>query len=77
MAGLSRPHRWKLDILLESFDFDIEKRTLKARLEAIERVRDDVAHANSYAMSFEQAEQPGATLGDLGGLHSQINSFAR
>ncbi len=67
----------KRDILLKSFDFDSGKKTLTARLKAIERVRDDVAHANNYAMSFEQAQQLGATVGDLGELRSQINSFAR
>lgn len=67
----------KRDILLKSFDFGIGKKKLMARLRAIERVRDDVAHANSYAMSFEQTGQLGATLGDLGELRSQINSFAR
>lgn len=67
----------KRDILLKSFDLDTGKKTLKARLRAIERVRDDVAHSNNYAMSFDEAEQLGATLGDLSELRSQINSFAR
>lgn len=77
MAGYPRPHRRKRRILLKSFDFDIGKKKLKARLEAIERGRDDVAPANSYAISVEQPEQLGATLGELGELRSQINSFAR
>ena len=67
----------KRDILIKSFDFDIGKRKLKRKLEAIERVRDDVAHANNYAMSFDQAEQLRATIANLGELRSQINSLAR
>ena len=67
----------KRDILIKSFDFDIGKTKLKKELKAIERVRDDVAHANNYAMSFEQAEQLRATLGNLGELRNQIHSLAR
>lgn len=67
----------KREILIESFDFGIGKRKLRKKFRAIEQVRDDLAHANNYAMSFEQAEQLCATLMTLGELRQQINSFAR
>ena len=67
----------KRDILIKSFEFAIGKKKLKENLKAIERVRNDVAHANNYAMSFEQAQQLRATLESLGELRRQINSLAR
>ena len=67
----------KRDILIESFDFAIGKRALEKKFRAIERVRNDVAHANNYAMTFEQADKLHTTLGHLGELRRQINSFAR
>ena len=67
----------KRDILIKSFDFAIGKGRLEKKFRAIERVRNDVAHANNYAMTFEQAEKLRSTLGDLGALRRQINSLAR
>lgn len=37
---------------------------------------DDVAHANNYAMIFEQAKQLRPALVKLGELRQQINSLA-
>ena len=54
----------------------MRKRKLRKKFKEIEQVRNDVAHANNYAMSFEQAEQLRATLAKLGELRRQINSFA-
>ena len=67
----------KRDILIESFDFAIGKRKLEKKFRAIERVRNDVAHANNYAMTFEQAKKLRTTLGDLGELRRHINLLAR
>ena len=64
-------------ILIQSFDFTIGKKKLRKKLKAIEQVRDDVAHANNYAMTFEQAEKLRETLGDLGDLRRRIHSLAR
>ena len=50
---------------------------LKKTFRAIERIRNDVAHANNYAMAFKQAKKLRATLGDLIELRRRINSFAR
>ncbi len=66
----------KRDIIIKSFDFAIGRKKLKKKLKTIERVRDDVAHVNNYAMSFAQAQQLGCTLGHLRELRSQIHSFA-
>jgi len=67
----------KRDILIGSFDFPIGKKKLKKRFRAIERIRNDVAHANNYAMELKQAKKLRATVGDLFELRSWINSFAR
>lgn len=67
----------KRDILIKSFDFRIGKRRLEKKFRAIERVRNDLAHANNYAMSFEEVEKLRTTLGDLGELRRRINSLAR
>ncbi len=67
----------KRDILIKSFDFTIGKKKLGKKFRAIERVRNDVAHANNYAMTFEQAQLLRTTLRDLGELRTQIHLFAR
>ena len=67
----------KRDILIESFDFAIGKRKLEKRFRAIEEIRNDLAHANNYAMTFEQAQLLRATLQNLGELRTQIHSLAR
>ena len=67
----------KRDILIKSFEFAIEKGKLERKFKAIEQIRNDVAHANNYAMSFEQVEQLRATLGDLVELRSRVKSLAR
>ena len=67
----------KRDIVIKSCDFEIGKQKLRKKFRAIEQVRDDVAHANNYAMSLEQAEQLRDTLVILGELRRQINSFDR
>ena len=67
----------KRDILIKSFEFDIGKKKLRKKLKAIERVRDDVAHANNYAMTFNRAEKLRETLADLGDLRGRIHSLAR
>lgn len=67
----------KRDILIKSFDFGIRRENLEKKFRAIERLRNDVAHANNYAMSFEEADQLRVTLGYLGELRGQINSLAR
>ncbi|WP_420632799.1 hypothetical protein [Candidatus Palauibacter sp.] len=67
----------KRDILIKSFEFAIEKRKLERKCKAIEQIRNDVAHANNYAMSFEQVEQLRAMLRDLGELRSQVKSLVR
>lgn len=55
----------KRDILIGSFEFPIGKTKLKKQFRAIERIRNNVAHANHYAMAFKQAKKLRATLGDL------------
>ena len=67
----------KRDIPIGSFDFAVGKKKLKKRFRAIERIRNDVAHANNYAMACKQAKKLRATLRDLFELRSRINSFAR
>ena len=67
----------KRDILIKSFDFANGKGKLEKKFRAIERVRNDVAHANNYAMTFEQAEKLRTTLGNLDELRKSINSLAR
>ena len=67
----------KRDILIGSFDFAVGKKKLKKKFKAIERIRNDVAHANNYAMAFKQAKKLRATLGDLIEFRRRINSFAR
>ena len=67
----------KREILIKSFEFAMGKKKLRKKFREIEQVRNDVAHANNYAMSFEQAKQLRATLVILGELRRQINSFAR
>ena len=67
----------KREILTKSFNFAIGKQKLGKKFRAIERMRDDVAHANNYAMSFEQAEQLRATLVILRRLRRQINALAQ
>ncbi len=66
----------KRDILIKSFEFGIQKGKLERKFKAIEQIRNDVAHANNYAMSFERVEQLRATLGDLVDLRSRIKSLA-
>lgn len=67
----------KRDILIGSFDFAVGKKKLQKQFRAIERIRNDVAHANNYAMAFEEAERLRDTLRHLAALRSRINSFAR
>ncbi|MDE0600942.1 MAG: hypothetical protein OXI56_04005 [bacterium] len=67
----------KRDILIKSFGFAVGKQELKRKFGAIEQVRNDVAHSNNYAMTFEQAEKLRTTLADLGELRRLINSLAR
>ena len=52
----------KRDMLIGSFDFAIGKRKLEKQFRAIERVRNDIAHANNYAMTFDQAQLLRTTL---------------
>ena len=67
----------KRDILIKSFDFGPGREKLERKFRAIERLRNDVAHANNYAMSFEQTDQLRVTLGDLDELRGKITSLAR
>ena len=72
----------KRNILIESFDiksfnFGIGKNKLKRKFKAIEWVRNNLAHASNYAMSFEEVEKLRTTLGDLRELRRRINSLAR
>ena len=67
----------KRDILIGSFDFAVGKKKLRKKFRAIERIRNDVAHANNYAMTFKEAKKLRATLRHLVALRSRINSFAR
>lgn len=67
----------KRDILIGSFEFPVGKNRLKKRFRAIERIRNDVAHANNYAMTFKKAKKLRATLRHLVALRDQIDSFAR
>ena len=67
----------KRDILVKSLDFGVGKRKLKKKFRAIERVRNDLAHANNYAMSFEEVEKLRTTLGNLLELRSRIYSISR
>ena len=67
----------KRDILIESFDFAIGKKKLEKKFRAIEDIRNDLAHASNYAMTFEQAQLLRATLQNLGELRTQIHSLAR
>ena len=67
----------KRDILIGSFDFTMGKKKLEKHFRAIERVRNDIAHANNYAMTFEQAQLLRTTLRTLGELRAQILLFAR
>ena len=67
----------KRDILIGSFDFTMGKKKLEKQFRAIERVRNDIAHANNYAMTFEQAQLLRTTLRTLGELRAQIRLFAR
>ena len=64
-------------MLIGSFDFAIGKRKLEKQFRAIERVRNDIAHANNYAMTFDQAQLLRTTLLNLGELRTQIHSLAR
>ena len=71
----------KRDILIKSFDFgegiDISKTKLKQQFKAIEDLRDNLAHASNYAMSFEKVAQLRATLRDLSKLRGHVKSLAR
>ena len=71
----------KRDILIKSFDLaqmtGIGKKTLGKQFRAIENVRNNLAHASNYAMSFEEAEQLRATLRNLRELRSHLNLLAR
>lgn len=63
----------KRDILIESFDFGIGRQKLEKKFRAIERIRNDLAHASNYATSFEEVEKLRITLEDLRELRRQIN----
>ena len=70
----------KRSILIKSFELSELSRSktqLRKRLEAIEKVRDSVAHANNYAMTFEEAERLGDTVDDLVEFRCKINTARR
>ena len=66
----------KRDILIASFDFGIGRKKLEKKFKAIEEVRDNLAHASNYAMSFEEVEKLRTTLEAFDKLRRQINRLS-
>ena len=69
----------KRDILVkfkaESFDFSIGKERLRKKFRAIEALRDPLAHASNYCMSFEEVEKLRDTVGDIRELRQELESM--
>lgn len=67
-------------VLIESFKLSKlsgSKTQLRKRLKAIEDVRNNLAHANNYAMTLEEAERLRDTVRDLVEFRSEIQTARR
>ena len=67
----------KRTILTKSFEFSMSKTRLQRGIKAIEKVRDRVAHASNYAMTFEEAEGLRDTVKDLLEIRRKIKTARR